>query len=128
VEEGELAQPGVTLDYSPLDDILAEAVARRLALRLSYGVTAQTGFDIRITQGPAEDLRLLLRGTPRVPWSASEPIRLSVAGREVEGWYGAGERTYLIVELGPTLLVIDTPRPPDDPELLALLAGLSPAQ
>jgi hypothetical protein len=132
VEEGAVAQQGENLDYSAAGGVLREAVARRLALRLTYRAPADAQssalFDIIITQGPAAELRSFLRSSPMVPWSASQPIRLTIGGREVDGWYGVGAQKYLIVELGDSLLVIETTRPPDDPQLLALLAGIAPAR
>lgn len=133
IEEGDASAQGPGLDYSAFSggDLLREAVVRRLAVRTSYRAPAgeydpATSFDLTITQGPAAPLATFLRSSPDVPWGASEPIALSVAGREVEGWYAPDRRTHLIFELGETLLIVDSSRPPDDPALRALLAGLSP--
>ncbi len=132
VEEGALTQPGVEVSYADAShDTLREAIARRLAMRLSYrapaGEYTPASYDISITQGPAGPLTAFLRSSHVVPWDASEPISLTVAGNEVEAWYGTGARSYVIVDLGATLLLIDSARPIDDPELRAIIAGLQQA-
>lgn len=133
VDEGAVAPPGAYVDYGAVaGDPLREAVARRLAVSAAYrvplGESTAEPFDVRITQGPAGRLGALLRASPAVPWDTSEPAVLVAAGVEREGWYGAGLRNYVIVELDGTLVILESPRPLDDPQLRALLAGLRPAR
>jgi hypothetical protein len=108
------------VEGGPLDDrapaygtFLEPAIGQRLALRLSYAVpppeTGGRGTEIKLTQGPAEPLRALLRSTPDTPWQASEPVRLRAAGREVEAWLGTGERDYLLFELDGALIAVEAP-------------------
>jgi hypothetical protein len=98
-------------------NVLDAAVAERLAFRLTYIVQTQDGarqsyYYLRITQGPAGPLSAFLRSRPAVPWTSSEPLQLTIAGREVAAWLGEGDNAaYLLAALDGTLLIADVPKP-----------------
>lgn len=127
VEQGDRAYQGVN-PASSLDEALVRGLALRLTYRAPAGEYTPESFDVVLNQGPRASLAALLRSSSASPWGTSEPIRLEVAGAEVDAWYGQGLRSYLIVELGETLLILDSARPIGDAALRALLAGLRPIE
>lgn len=109
-------------------DPLAGAVLARLAVRITYALpatpAAQPPSTFVLTQGPATTFGAFLRASSAVPWVWSEPARLVVAGQAVDVWVGEGEQSsYLIAELGATLLVAEVPRGSLE-DLLPLFAEL----
>ncbi len=112
--------------------VLDEAVGERLAIRLTYSVQTQDGarqsYYLRITQGPAGPLSAYLRSRPAVPWTSSEPLQLTITGREVAAWLGRGENAaYLLAALDGTLLIAELAEPWYDLYGPAVFAGLQAA-
>jgi hypothetical protein len=124
----ELVEQGSGQNAVDHGDVLENAVGRRLALRLSYMLAAGEGEQasvLRITQGPAGPFAAYLRARGGLPWASSEPVRLTIAGREVDGWTGAGEQgAYLAAELDGTLIVVESSARTFAERDLAALAGM----
>lgn len=118
-------------NFTDHGNLLDGAVARGLALRLSYTRTPADGapqYLLRFVQGPAEPFAAYLRASGGLLWETSELLRLTVAGREVDAWIGTGERTYLAAEIDGTLIVVESFRRELTEEDRAALATLRRAE
>ncbi|MCU0494593.1 MAG: hypothetical protein MUD01_23655, partial [Chloroflexaceae bacterium] len=92
------------------DDAYRAEIADRFN---AYWNEGSSNTDFAIIQGPAEQLRAVLRANWNAPWTNLQPRRVTIAGREVEAWYTERSPTnwqgYLFAELDGTLLVVQAP-------------------
>lgn len=97
------------------EELFEQMVFDGIAIRSTTMVTTTAGENMLLTlfQAPAEQARAFLRDQTR--WASSEPTRLQIGERSVDGWLvrtQALRRPWLLFELDGTLLA--TPNPSED--------------
>lgn len=99
------------------------ALRSGIALQLTYAVVVDSGQTqlVSLYQGPAQELAPYLRR--HAIWRSSEPLRVAIGGRPVDGWLVEqtnGARLF-IAELDGTLIAASA----DSPAQLAAIARLT---